>query len=92
MACPKIAFDVFTNAVLHALYERFNGLAVERYSGLGVCGNGKADLGDWSTAPTVHDWGDANEAIRIIDAEMRRWHLRDDYGLVITPMRCVQLD
>lgn len=92
VTCPKIALDVFTEAVLAALHERFNGLAAERYTGIGVCGDARAGFGSWNTAATVHDWHDADEAIRIIDAEMKRWGLRDDYGLVVTPLHCVTLD
>jgi hypothetical protein len=44
----------------------------------------------WHVSSRVHDWRFVDEALRAIDAELRRWNIGDDYGLSVSGIPCVE--
>ncbi|UQA55973.1 hypothetical protein [Polyangium aurulentum] len=79
VACPKVHFSAFAKAML----PRLTGL------GLGACADASAPLDQWNISPRINDFRHADEALRIIDAELRRWNIGDDWGLSIIGIPCV---
>lgn len=79
IACPKVHFSSFGKAML----ARLGG------PGLGACADASAPLDQWNISPRIHDFRHADEALRIIDAELRRWNIGDDWGLSSSGIKCV---
>ncbi|HEY2407248.1 MAG TPA: hypothetical protein VGI10_14660 [Polyangiaceae bacterium] len=90
-ACPTVSILAFAGAVIVALRARLGASHADGL-GLGVCGNFNGPLSQWNISSRVHDWRFVDEALRVIDEELRRWNLGDDYGLSISGFDCaVQL-
>jgi hypothetical protein len=87
-ACPTISIHAFSASTMKALQAKL-GENNAGGDGLGVCGDARAPLSHWKVSSRVHDWRFVDEALRVIDAELRRWNLGDDYGLSVSGLLCI---
>ncbi|MDC0744950.1 hypothetical protein [Polyangium mundeleinium] len=90
VACPKVHYMAIGLSVLGAMTKALgernaNGL------GLGACADGSGPLDQWNLSSSIQDFRHADEALRIIDAELRRWNIGDDWGLSVSGIECAVL-
>ncbi|MDC3988932.1 hypothetical protein [Polyangium jinanense] len=91
VACPKVHFHAFSLSVHGAMQKALGEMSVEGL-GLGACADpSDAPSPQWNWSSRIHDFRHADEALRIIDAELRRWNIGDDWGLSIGGFDCVVL-
>ncbi|UQA55974.1 hypothetical protein [Polyangium aurulentum] len=90
VACPKVHFMSFGVSVLGAMRAKLGEMNADTL-GLGACADSSAPLDQWNMSARIHDFRHADEAIRIIDAELRRWNIGDDWGLSISGIMCADL-
>ncbi|MDI1446999.1 hypothetical protein [Polyangium sp. 6x1] len=89
VACPKVHFMAIGSSVLGAMKKALGENADTL--GLGACADHNVPLDQWNMSSRVHDFRYADEALRIIDAELRRYDIGDDWGLSISGIECAEL-
>jgi hypothetical protein len=82
-----VYFGAFGRSVLSAMQAKLGQNNADTL-GLGACAQSSAPLEQWNVSSRVHDFRHADEALRIIDAELRRWDIGDDWGLSIAGIDC----
>ncbi|MDI3288707.1 hypothetical protein [Polyangium sp. 15x6] len=87
VACPNVHFMAIGGSVLGAMRKKLGELNAHTL-GLGACADSNAPLEQWNMSSRIGDFRHADEALRIIDAELRRWDIGDDWGLSITGIVC----
>lgn len=80
--CPEVPAAALYEALFATLREH-EGIAF----GIGGCfDSGRSTLG--RMAAVVHDWRDADAAIRIVSDELTRWDVRDSFWVSVEPVLC----
>ena len=87
VACPKVHFMAIGVWVLGAMKKTLGEMNADTL-GLGACADSNAPLEQWNMSNRIHDFRHADEALRVIDAELRRWNIGDDWGLSISGIDC----
>jgi hypothetical protein len=87
IACPTVSVHVFGMAVLESLWKHLGQTRADSY-GIGLCARSQDPLEKWNLGSHIHDWNDANVAIRLMDAELTRWDIEGEWGLSITGITC----
>jgi hypothetical protein len=87
VVCPTVSIHAFSRSTLTAMQTRLGEANVDGL-GLGVCADARWPLAQWNVSSRVHDWRFVDEALKTIDAELRRWNLGDDYGLSVSGISC----
>ncbi|TKC93002.1 hypothetical protein [Polyangium fumosum] len=90
VACPKVHFMAIGMSVLGAMKKALGEMNADTL-GLGACADASGPLDQWNMSSSIHDFRYANEALRIIDAELRVWNIGDDWGLTIRGIECAEL-
>ena len=80
--CPEVPAAALYETLFAALREH-EGIAF----GIGGCfDSGRSTFG--RMAAVVHDWRDADAAIRIVSDALTRWDVRDSFWVSVEPMLC----
>ncbi|MDI3286648.1 hypothetical protein [Polyangium sp. 15x6] len=90
VACPKVHYMAIGMSALGAMRKTLGKMNAHTL-GLGACADSNAPLDQWNMSSRISDFRHADEALRIIDAELRRWDIGDDWGLSITGIECEEL-
>lgn len=87
LVCPLVSVHVFGMAVLESLQKHLGEGKADSF-GLGLCASAQDPLEKWNLGSHIHDWDDANVALRLMDAELGRWDIDGEWGLSITGITC----
>ncbi|MDI3290836.1 hypothetical protein [Polyangium sp. 15x6] len=90
-ACPNVHFMSFGMSTLGALRAEL-GKDNASSVGAGACGETSGPIERWNVSNQVHDFRHVDEALRIMDAELRRWNIGDDWGLTLAGIECAFLE
>ena len=74
-------------AVLESLQKHLGEGHADAF-GAGLCANTQGPIEQWNLGSHIHDWDDANVAIKLMDAELGRWDIDGEWGLSITGITC----
>lgn len=87
--CRPFAFGAFADLVSQRLFDR---LGPERiYGHDGTCNVALNMPTLASGVPMLRYWSNADEAVRMIDEELERYDIRDDFPLVVAGASCKSL-
>jgi hypothetical protein len=86
--CPEIDVLAFADAVNEEMFRRLG----TRGAGVGVCSDIFVDRSKWrgrsDLSSSVTRWRDADEAVEVVDAMLRRWDIGDAYGVSARGIIC----
>lgn len=83
-ACPVVQVDHF---VANVWPQLSNADIYVIGAGRGPCGeDGSYD--DWNYSINISDWAKADEAVRIVAAEMERWSIQNQIGVAVRSAYC----
>ena len=85
--CDTVDLGAFVQAVGVKLRER--GIAPVSTMGLGRCGYG-SDGARWERHMSIkiYHWKHANDAVTVLDEELRRWNVGDSYEIAVEHVPC----
>ena len=85
-ACPKVQIDHFVASVWPKLSDA-NIYIIG--AGRGPCGeDGPYDA--WNFSINISDWAKADEAVRLVAAEMERWSIGNQVGVAVRSAYCAK--